>query len=90
MADHGISILAFPSTAAKGKISKIVPFLDEGAVVTTSRNDIDYVVTEYGFAHLRGKTLRERAKALIEITHPDFRPGLVDEYERRFHCRYTA
>lgn len=90
MADHGISILAFPSTAAKGKISKIVPFLDEGAAVTTSRNDIDYVVTEYGVAHLRGKTLRERAKALIEIAHPDFRPGLVDEYERRFHCSYTA
>lgn len=59
MADHGISILAFPSTAAKGKISKIVPFLDEGAAVTTSRNDIDYVVTEYGVAHLRGKTLRK-------------------------------
>lgn len=90
MADHGISILAFPSTAAKGKISKIVPFLDEGAAVTTSRNDIDYVVTEYGVAHLRGKTLRERAKALIEIAHPDFRSGLVDEYERRFHCNYTV
>lgn len=90
MADHGISILAFPSTAAKGKISKIVPFLDEGAAVTTSRNDIDYVVAEYGVAHLRGKTLRERAKALIEIAHPDFRPGLVNEYERRFHCSYTA
>ena len=90
MADHGISILAFPSTAAKGKISKIVPFLDEGAAGTTSRNDIDYVVTEYGVAHLIGKTLRERAKAMIEIAHPDFRPGLVDEYERRFHCSYTA
>ena len=90
MADHGISILAFPSTAGKGKISKIVPFLDEGAAVTTSRNDIDYVVTEYGVAHLKGKTLRERAKALISIAHPDFRGGLIDEYERRFHCGYTA
>ena len=65
MAKNGIAILAMPSTAAKGKISKIVPLLDEGAAVTTSRNDIDYVVTEYGIAHLKGKTLRDRAKALI-------------------------
>lgn len=86
MAKNGISILAFSSTAAKGKISKIVPFLDEGAAVTTSRNDIDYVITEYGIAHLKGKTLKERAKALIAIAHPDFRPGLADEFEKRFHC----
>lgn len=90
MAKHGISILAFPSTAAKGKISKIVPFLDEGAAVTTSRNDIDYVITEYGIAHLKGKTLRSRAKALIAIAHPDFRPGLIEEFEKRFHCAYEA
>ncbi len=90
MAKHGISILAFPSTAAKGKISKIVPFLDEGAAVTTSRNDIDYVITEYGIAHLKGKTLRSRAKALIAIAHPDFRPGLIEEFEKRFHCTYEA
>lgn len=89
MAKHGISILAITSTAAKGKISKIVPFLDEGAAVTTSRNDIDYVVTEYGIAHLKGKTLRQRAQALIRIAHPDFRPGLIAEFERRFHCTYA-
>lgn len=89
MADHGISILAFPSTAAKGKISKIVPVLDEGAAVTTSRNDIDYVITEYGIAHLKGKTLRERAKALISIAHPDFRDGLIAEYEKRFHSTFS-
>lgn len=90
MAAHGISILAFPSTAAHGKISKIVPFLDEGAAVTTSRNDIDYVITEYGIAPLKGKTLRQRAKLLISIAHPDFRPGLIAEFEKRFHCTYEA
>lgn len=88
MAKHGISILAITSTAAKGKISKIVPFLDKGAAVTTSRNDIDYVVTEYGIAHLKGNTLRDRALALIQIAHPDFRPELIAEFEQRFHCKY--
>ena len=84
----GRSIIAIASTAAKGKISKIVPFLDEGAAVTTSRTDVDYIVTEYGIAHLRGKTLKDRARALIEIAHPDFRPGLIQEFENRFHCKY--
>ena len=46
--------------------------------------DVDYIVTEYGIAHLWGKTLRERAKALISIAHPDFREGLKEEYEKRF------
>ena len=71
----GVSILAMPSTV-KGKISKIVPQLDEGASVTTSRNDVDYVVTEYGIAALKGRTLRDRARNLIEIAHPDFRDEL--------------
>ncbi len=83
----GISIMAMPSTA-KGKISKIVPLLDEGAAVTTSRNDVDYVVTEYGVAPLKGQTLRQRARNLIAIAHPDFREELKAEYERRFHCAY--
>ena len=76
MSKGGKSIIALPSTAAKGTISKIVFTLDEGAAVTTSRNDVDYIVTEYGIAHLKGKSLRERAKALIEIAHPDFREEL--------------
>ena len=83
----GVSIMAMPSTV-KGKVSKIVPLLDEGAADTTSRNDIDYVVTEYGVAALKGRTLRQRARALIEIAHPDFRDGLKAEYEKRFHCKY--
>lgn len=88
MSRGGKSIMAISSTAAHGKISKIVPFLDKGAEVTTSRNDVNYVITEYGIAQLRGKNLRERAAALIGIAHPDFRPGLIEEYESRFHCRY--
>jgi len=75
----GKSILAFPSTARGGKYSRIVPRLDEGAAVTTSRNDVHYLVTEHGIADLRGKSLRERADALINIAHPDFRGQLAKE-----------
>jgi 4-hydroxybutyrate CoA-transferase len=74
---NGRSIIALPSTASGGKISRIACELDRGAAVTTSRNDVHYVVTEFGVAELRGKTLRERAKALIGISHPDFRSSLM-------------
>lgn len=80
----GISIMAFPSTAKKGAESRIVPILKEGACVTTGRNEVDYVVTEYGVARLRGATLRQRAEALTAIAHPDFRPALEEEIRRRF------
>lgn len=83
----GRSIIAMPSTV-KGKISKIVPLLDQGAAVTTGRSDIDYVVTEYGIAPLKGRHLRDRARNLINIAHPDFRDELKAEYEKRFHCAY--
>ena len=72
----GKSIIAVPSTAAKGKISRICHQLDTGAAVSTSRNDVHYVVTEYGIADLRGKTVRQRAAALTAIAHPDFRDQL--------------
>ncbi len=72
----GIPIIAMPSTARKGTQSRIVLDLKPGAAVTTSRGDVHYVVTEFGVAHLHGKTLRQRAKALIEIAHPDFREVL--------------
>ncbi|WP_432405984.1 acetyl-CoA hydrolase/transferase family protein [Wukongibacter sp. M2B1] len=88
MAEDGKSIIAMPSTAAKGKVSRIVPFLDEGSAVTTSRNDVNYIVTEYGIAELRGKTLKDRGKALIEIAHPDFRTMLRKEWEKRYNCKY--
>lgn len=76
---NGKSIIALPSTASGGKISRIACELDPGAAVTTSRNDVHYVVTEYGVADLRGKNLSERAKALIAISHPDFRDSLTLE-----------
>ena len=88
MSEDGISIIAIPSTASKGKISRIAPLLDVGAAVTTSRNDVDYIVTEYGIALLRGKTLRNRARALINIAHPDFREVLIEEFKKRFKCAF--
>ena len=90
MAKHGKSILAMPSTAAGGKISKIVGLLDEGACVTTSRYDVDYIVTEYGVASLKGKTLRERARELIAIAHPAFRDELASVYAERFHEKLSG
>ncbi len=76
---EGRSIIALPSTAGGGKISRIAVHLDEGAAVTTTRNEVDSVVTEYGIARLRGKTIRQRAAALIEIAHPSFRDRLRQE-----------
>ncbi len=76
----GRSILAFHSTAAGGKISRIVPHLDEGASVVTNRSDVHYIITEYGIANLRGLSVDKRAEALISIAHPDFRDGLRKEF----------
>lgn len=84
MSRGGKSIMAMPSTAAEGRISKIVPVIGEGAAVTTSRYDAYYIVTEYGAARLKGESLRNRAKMLIRIAHPDFRRMLAEEYEKRF------
>jgi len=88
MARGGRAIMAMPSTAAKGTVSKIVPFLDEGAAITTLRTDVDYVVTEYGIASLKGKNLRERARQLISITHPNFRDELIEIFKERFKAEY--
>jgi acyl-CoA hydrolase/N-acetylglutamate synthase-like GNAT family acetyltransferase len=79
----GKTILAIQSTAEDGKVSRVVPFLKEGAGVTLGRGDIHYVVTEYGIAYLHGKNIRERAMDLIAIAHPKFRAGLIDEAKRR-------
>ena len=84
MSKGGRSIIAMPSTARKGTVSRIVPIITEGSAVTTPRNDVNYVVTEYGIAQLKGKTLKERTKELIRISHPKFRPSLVLEYKKRF------
>ena len=73
----------------KEEKSKIVAQLAQGSIVSLQRNDIDYVVTEFGIASLKGKTLRQRAKALIEIADPKFKASLIEEFEKRFHCSYT-
>src|SRR5215472_12515831 len=78
----GKAIIAISSTAKNGKISRIVPVLAPGAGVVTSRGLVRYVVTEHGVAYLHGKSIRERAKALIEIAHPDFRADLWDYCEK--------
>ena len=78
----GKSFIVLPSTAKDGSISRIVPTLSPGTHVTTSKNDINYVVTEYGVAQLRGKSAKQRAEALIAIAHPDFRAELRREAAR--------
>jgi acyl-CoA hydrolase/GNAT superfamily N-acetyltransferase len=83
LARKGKAILALPSTAEGGTVSRIVPFLKEGAVVTLHRGDLHYVVTEYGIAYLHGKNIRERAMELISIAHPNFRPWLIEEAKKR-------
>jgi 4-hydroxybutyrate CoA-transferase len=72
IAGDGKFIIAIPSTASRGRVSRITPYLAKGAAVTTPRTLADYVVTEFGIAELKGKNLRQRAKALINICHPDF------------------
>ncbi len=82
-AKNGRPIIALPATAKDGKLSRIVPVLAEGAGVVTSRADVRYVVTEFGTASLFGKSIRERARALIGIAHPDFRDKLTEEAMKR-------
>jgi GNAT superfamily N-acetyltransferase len=73
----GRAIIALPSTACGGTVSRIVATLRPGAGVVTTRVSVHYVVTEYGIAYLRGKSVQERAMALITIAHPDFREELL-------------
>ncbi len=79
MSANGKGIICLHSTAKGGTISKIVPSLAKGSVISTSKNDVDYVVTEFGVAKLRGKSVRERAEALISIAHPKFRNELREK-----------
>ena len=80
----GVPIIALPSTALHGSVSRIVPVLEPGAGVVTSRADVHYVVTEHGIAYLHGKTLRERAEALIAIADPRFQ-GELEDFAVRSH-----
>jgi len=85
LSEGGKPIIALTSRTKKG-ISRIVPFLKTGAGVVTTRGHVHYVVTEFGIAHLYGKNLRQRAKALISIAHPDDRDGLERASFERFHA----
>jgi acyl-CoA hydrolase/GNAT superfamily N-acetyltransferase len=78
----GKPIIALPATAADGSVSRITAQLKPGAGVVTSRGDVHYVVTDWGVAYLHGRTIQERALALISIAHPKFRPGLIREAKR--------
>jgi len=79
----GKPIIALPSVAKGGEMSRIVPHLKQGAGVVTTRADVKYVVTEFGVAYLHGKNLKERTEALINIAHPDFRDDLIKEAKSR-------
>jgi 4-hydroxybutyrate CoA-transferase len=83
----GRSVIAMPATAAKGKVSRICGSFGPGQPVTTSRNDVDKVVTEHGVASLRGKTNAQRARALIEIAQPEFREQLMREAREIYGLR---
>jgi itaconate CoA-transferase len=78
----GKSFLAFYSTAHGGQVSRVVPRLEPGAVVTTPRMDTEYLVTEYGLVNLKGKSVRERALSIIDLAHPSFRDALLREAQR--------
>jgi 4-hydroxybutyrate CoA-transferase len=87
----GKSIIALPSTAKLKDgtvVSKITPYITHGAAVTTSRNDVDIIATEYGIAKLKGRSLQDRARLLIGIAHPDFRDELIEEFSMRFNVAY--
>jgi acyl-CoA hydrolase len=79
LSEGGKAILALPSTAKSGQLSRIVTTLKPGAGVVTTRGHVHYVVTEYGVVNLHGLNLRQRAEALISIAHPDFRAELTRE-----------
>ena len=80
----GKSFICFPSTAENGKVSRIKPILTPGAIVTTGKNEADYIVTEYGIAKMRGKSVRQRTEQLINIAHPKFREELKFAARKRY------
>jgi acyl-CoA hydrolase/GNAT superfamily N-acetyltransferase len=81
----GFSIIALPSTAQNGKVSRIVPHLSEGAGVATTRGDVNYVITEYGIAELHGKGIYQRVIELTQIAHPKFRKTLIEEAKKHHY-----
>lgn len=85
MSKGGFSIIALPSTAQNGSVSRIVPGLSEGAGVATTRGDVNFVVTEYGIAELKGKSIYQRVMELAQIAHPKFREELIDVAKKRHY-----
>jgi len=85
MSKGGFSIIALPSTAQNGTVSRIVPHLSEGAGVATTRGDVNFVVTEYGIAELQGKGIYQRVMELAQIAHPKFREELIEVAKKRHY-----
>ena len=85
MSKGGFSIIALPSTAQNGKVSRIVPHLSEGAGVATTRGDVNFIITEYGIAELQGKGIYQRVMELAQIAHPKFRDDLIDIAKKRHY-----
>ena len=85
MSEGGKPVIAMPSVTSKG-LSRIVPFLKEGAGVVTTRGHVHWVVTEYGAVNLHGRTLRERGELLVLVAHPDFRAELRRDLQRIRNC----
>ncbi len=86
----GMPIIALPATAKEDAVSRVVPVLKPGAGIVTSRGDVHYVVTEFGVAYLHGKTIRQRAEAMIQIAHPKFRDELTAAAQRMNYLSSTA
>ncbi len=85
MSKGGFSIIAIPSTAQNGKVSRIVSHLSEGAGVATTRGDVNFVITEYGIAELQGKGIYQRVMELAQVAHPKFRNELIDEAKKHHY-----
>jgi acyl-CoA hydrolase/GNAT superfamily N-acetyltransferase len=85
MSKGGFSIIALPSTACNGNVSRIVPYLSEGSGVATTRADVNFVVTEYGIAELQGKSIFQRVMELTQIAHPKFRDQLIQTAKNRHY-----
>ena len=85
MSKGGFSIIALPSTAQNGKVSRIVPHLSEGAGVATTRGDVNFIITEYGIAELQGKGIYQRVMELAQIAHPRFRDELIGVAKKRHY-----
>jgi acyl-CoA hydrolase/GNAT superfamily N-acetyltransferase len=85
MSRGGFSIIALPSTAEGGRVSRIVPHLSEGAGVATTRGDVNFIITEYGIAELKGKGIYQRVMELAQVAHPKFREDLIEVAKKRHY-----